>query len=52
MQVRVVDATLAKPLRSVAPIIIDVHDPRVADVHAAEVAEASAIPGEERLAEA
>ncbi len=52
MQVRIMDSTIAKPLRSVAPVIIDIHDPRVADVHAAEVAKASAIPWEERLTEA
>ena len=43
------NAARTKPLRSMAPIIIDVHDSRIADVHAAEVPEPSAIPRVERL---
>ena len=52
MQVRVANAARTKPLRSMAPIVIDVHNPGVADVHAAEVAKSSPIPREERLSEA
>jgi hypothetical protein len=51
MQVRVVNAARTKPLRSMAPIVIDVHNSRVADIDAAEVTKTSSIPGEERLAE-
>src|SRR5579864_3046214 len=48
--VRVVESTRAKPVGRVSPIVVDVHDSRVADVHAAEVSKAAAIPREERLA--
>src|SRR5262249_38227916 len=48
-QVGVAESVIAETLGAMSPVVVDVHDTRIRNVHAAEVAEAAVIPRVERF---